>query len=64
MLFEIDPSWMELFMFLDNDEFHRWSDNWRSAVVSMPGEKSAPAAKESVQVLKDFSVGFKLLGNF
>ena len=50
MLFEIDPSWMELFMFLDNDEFHRWSDNWRSAVVSMPGEKSAPAAKESVQV--------------
>jgi hypothetical protein len=38
-------------LFADDDEFKRWKKEWRSPVVAMPGEKSAPQLQESMQVL-------------
>jgi len=38
-------------LFADDEEFKRWKKEWRSPVVAMPGEKSAPQLQESMQVL-------------
>ena len=34
------------------DEFQNWRQNWRTSVVVMPGQKSAPDRKSSMKVSK------------